>query len=283
MGFIEFRAGHLDDARKWYEQAVKLDSQSYLSHYYFAAISMNDPAHSSDDTAIEASLRAAIKLNPSFAPPFERLAALEGERHRNLDEAHMMTLMAAQLDPGNVHYRMTAASVLMEMDRSKDAIAVLHAAMRLAKTPQETSMVQSLLGQIENFTAARDRQALENQRIAEEIKASGEADSGMTTESSAKPEAPEEIPKGPHHFLVGTLQNVHCHTPRIDLTVDSKGKTTPLHSGNYYQIAFSALGFTPIGELDPCNDLEGKPAKVEYIEPSAKPAPAYVVAIEIHK
>ena len=40
MGFLEFRAGHLDEARKWYEQAVKLDSQSYIAHYYFAAISM---------------------------------------------------------------------------------------------------------------------------------------------------------------------------------------------------------------------------------------------------
>ena len=40
MGFLEFRAGHLEEARKWYEQAVKLDSQSYIAHYYYAAISM---------------------------------------------------------------------------------------------------------------------------------------------------------------------------------------------------------------------------------------------------
>jgi tetratricopeptide (TPR) repeat protein len=40
MGYLEFRAGHLDKARNWYEQAVKLDSQSYIAHYYFTAISM---------------------------------------------------------------------------------------------------------------------------------------------------------------------------------------------------------------------------------------------------
>src|SRR4029077_10009386 len=49
MGFLEFRAGHLDEARKWYEQAVKLDSQSYMAHYYFAAISMNAGASPGDD------------------------------------------------------------------------------------------------------------------------------------------------------------------------------------------------------------------------------------------
>src|ERR1022692_3779420 len=109
MGFLEFRAGHLEEARKWYEQAVKLDSQSYVAHYYFAAISMNSGANPADDAQVESSLRAAIKLNPSFAPPFEGLAALEGMRHRNLDEAHQLALNAVQLDPANVAYRVNVA------------------------------------------------------------------------------------------------------------------------------------------------------------------------------
>src|ERR1022692_59079 len=109
MGFLEFRAGHLEEARKWYQQAVKLDSQSYIAHYYFAAISMNSGANPADDAEVESSLRAAIKLNPSFAPPFEGLAALEGMRHRNLDEAHQLALNAVQLDPANVAYRVNVA------------------------------------------------------------------------------------------------------------------------------------------------------------------------------
>jgi predicted Zn-dependent protease len=44
MGYLELRQRHLDEARKWYEQAVKLDSQSYLAHYYFASISMDREA-----------------------------------------------------------------------------------------------------------------------------------------------------------------------------------------------------------------------------------------------
>jgi Tfp pilus assembly protein PilF len=284
MGFLEFRAGHLDEARKWYEQAVKLDSQSYMAHYYFAAISMNAGASPGDDVQVEASLRAAIKLNPSFAPPFERLAAFEGMRRRNLDEAYMMALRAVRLDPGNVSYRMTAASVLMQMERGTDAVAVLHEALRIAKSPAETVIVQNFLTQVEKYATAREQRTEQSRRLTEELKANVEANAAPAGESNANTEAPEEeLPKGPHRFVVGTLQNVHCHAPSIDLTVAAKGKTMALHSGNYYKIGFTALGFMPQGELNPCKDLEGMSAKVEYVEFSAKPAAAYVVGIELHK
>jgi tetratricopeptide (TPR) repeat protein len=275
MGFLAFRAGHMDEARKWYEQAVKLDSQSYIAHYYFAAISMNAGTGPGDDAQVESSLRAAIKLNPSFAPPFERLAAFEGMRRQNLDEAHMMALKAVQLDPGNVSYRMTAASVLIQMERDKDAVAVLHEAVRIAKSPQETAMVQNFLTQVESFATARDEEP------EQELKASLQANAASGNSNAEAPA--EELPKGPHRFLIGTLQNVHCHDLDIDLTVAAKGKTMALHSGNYYKIEFTALGFTPKGDLSPCKDLEGMSAKVEYVESSAKPAVAYVVAIELHK
>lgn len=269
MGFLEVRAGHLDEARKWYEQAVKLDSQNYMAHYYFAAIAMNAGVSPGDDAQVEGSLRAAIKLNPSFAPAFDRLAAFEGMRRKNLDEAHIMALTATELDPGNAGYRVTGANVLMEMDRDKDAVAVLRGALRVAKSPEETAMVQNLLMHAEEYASARDRQAEEPE---------------ANVQANADVEAPEEdLPKGPHRFLVGMLQNVHCHAPGIDLTVAAKGKTMALHSGNYYKIEFTALGFTPKRDLSPCRDLEGVPAKVEYVESAAKPTVAYVIGIELHK
>src|ERR1700686_3724535 len=99
---------------------------------------MNDVANPGDDAEVEASLRAAIKLNSSFAPPFERLAAFEGMRNRNFDEARLMSIKSVELDPGNIGYRMTAASVLMQMQKPDDALAVLREALRVAaKTLQE--------------------------------------------------------------------------------------------------------------------------------------------------
>jgi len=275
MGYLGFRAGNLDEARKWYEQAVKLDSQSYLAHYYFAAMSVNSGA--GDDAQVESSLRAVIKLNPQFAPAYDTLAVFEAKQHRNLEEAHTMTLTAVQLDPGNAGFRVNAANVLMQMDRGKDALRVLHEAMRVAKNPQETAMIQSLLNQAEEYVNARERQA-------EEQKAGIQTSTAYTSEENADAEAPEEeVPKGLHHFMSGTLQNVQCHGRGIELTVAAKGKTMTLHRGSYYKIEFSALGFTPNADLSPCKDLEGRLAKVEYIESAGQPAPAYIVAIELHK
>ena len=280
MGYLEFRAGHMDEARKWYEQAVKLDSQNYIAHYYFAAIAMNTGASPGDDAQVESSLRAAIKLNPSFAPAFDRLAAFEGMRRRNLDEAHLMALTATQLDPGNVGYRVTGAHVLMQMDRGKDAEAVLRGALRLAKSPEETAMVQNFLMHAEEYASARDREKEQDRRRAEEEKIEAEEEAASGESAGAAEEGP---PKGPHRFLIGALQNVHCHAQRIDLTIAAKGKTMALHSGNYYKIEFTSLGFTPKGDLNPCTDIEGMSAKVEYVESSAKSAAPYVVAIELHK
>jgi len=277
MGWLALREGNFDEAAKWYEQAVNLDSQSFLAHYYFAATAMRGSSSGHPSAQVEASLRSAIKLNPLFAPAFDRLAALEGMQHRNLDEALTMALTAVQLDPGNVSYRANAANVLIQMNRGTDAVFVLRRALRVAKSPWETAMVQNILTQAEQYVNARDHQV-------EELKANVQANAASAGEGSANAETPEEeLPKGPHRFIAGTLQNVHCDGPGIELTVAAKGKTMALHRGNYYKIEFTTLGFTPKGDLSPCRDLEGVSAKVEYVESSAMPPTAYVVAIELHK
>ena len=49
MGFLAFQEHQLPEARKWYGEAVKLNSQSYLANYYFAAIAMNAGPLSPED------------------------------------------------------------------------------------------------------------------------------------------------------------------------------------------------------------------------------------------
>jgi tetratricopeptide (TPR) repeat protein len=112
MGYLEFRQGNLAEARKWYEQAVKLNSQCFLAYYYFAAIMMNGgPLDPENKSQVENSLRTAIQLNPSFAPAYDQLAVFYGMRRENLDEAHTLVLNAVQLDPGNVRYRLSTANI----------------------------------------------------------------------------------------------------------------------------------------------------------------------------
>ena len=130
-------------------------------------------------------------------------------------------------------------------------------------------MVQNFLTQAELYTTARDPEA-EQDRQLEEPEATAEANASPKGGNVDAEAAAEELPKGPHRFLVGRLEDVHCQVPGIDLTVAANGKTMALYSGNYYEIGFSALGFTAKGDFDPCKDLEGKSARVEYVESSTK-------------
>ena len=124
------------EARKWYQQAAKLAPGSYLANYYFGEFSLRGGGDVKDPD-VESSLRAAIRLNPNFAPPYDALAGLLAMRHENLDEAHLLSVQAIQLDPLNLTYRMNASSVLMTMSRYTDAAAVLRIALKVAKIPMK--------------------------------------------------------------------------------------------------------------------------------------------------
>jgi predicted Zn-dependent protease len=284
MGYLEFRQGNLAEAQKWYEQAVKLNSQSFLAYYYFAAITMNGGQLDSENKSqVENSLRTAIKLNPSFAPAYDQLAVFYGMRRENLDEAHTLVLNAVQLDPGNLHYRLSTANILLQMQRPTDAIAVLQNAASLAKTPDEVGSVQNLLEAAQQYQASR--QQLEQSRATQEIQSSGTQgqSSAQATLSTAKQPAPEE-PHGPRFGVKGTIKDVQCSLPAImELKVEGDGKTLPLHSNNYFKIQFTALNFTPGGELHPCTDLEGMNANVEFFEAFGKSSEGQIFSIELRK
>jgi hypothetical protein len=102
-------------------------------------------------------------------------------------------------------------------------------------------------------------------------------------DAAANPPAHEEAPpSGLHYFVVGVLKNVRCNTPAMDLNVVSSGKTLGLHSSNYFGIEYNVLNVALKGDLKPCADLEGRPAKVEYVDSTSKGA-AMPVAIQILK
>jgi Flp pilus assembly protein TadD len=281
-GYLAFREGHQEEARNWYAQAVKLDSQSFLAHYYFAAMSMNGAVAPADEAQVESSLRASIKLNPSFAPSYSTLAMLLAMEHRNLDEARMMALTAVQLEPGNLSCRMNVANVLLQMERGKDAATVIRNAMHLAKSPQETAMAENFLQHAEEYAQAQEKARLYNEQVKAGTAAAEATGNVPEAEGAANLPPEEPVPNGPHHFAVGVLRDVHCAAPAMDLNVVSAGNTLGLYARNYFKVRYSVLNVALKGELNPCVDLEGRPAKVEYVESTNKHAAA-VVAIEIHK
>ena len=286
MGYLEFREGHVDEARKWYAQAVQLDSQSYLANYYYAAMSMQGRLSADEETLVEDSLRRAIKLNPSFAPSYDRLAVFLGSRHRNLEEAHMMGLNAITLDPSNVGYRMNVANVLMAMERPQSAVMALQAAAKLAKTPEENQWIDNALMHATEFQSQQERLKAEEKFMDEQDKAApATTRSAVASTDTERPRLArrEFVAAAAHRFVTGVIQGVRCDSESMDLAVRAAGKTIPLHSDNYYKISFSALGFQPNSDLKPCSDLEGRPAKIEYQESVDKSVTPRLVSVELHK
>ena len=296
MGYLEFRAGNLEAARKWYEQAVKLDSQSFLAHYYFAAISMREGG-ASNQADVEASLRTAIKLNPKFAPAYDQLAVFYGMHHEKLDEAHVLNLQALALEPGNLNYWLNAANILMETNRETDAMAVLQKAVGVARTPQELALVQEHITNVQQFQTARTQVTQANHLPSGTVPATTVIEQDVpplltrsaqpTPASPPPPPKPKYIDEEPHGVkgtAQGVIKDVHCALPsQLELKVEGAGKGLSLYSNNYFKIAFSAANYTPEGDLNPCTDLEGKKARVQYSGTSNPSVDGQIVSVELSK
>jgi len=281
MGYLAYREGDIEGARKWYGQAVKLNSQSFLANYYFSMMAMRD-GNLLNDPAVEASLRAAIKLNPDFAPAYDQLAALLAMRHENLDEAHMLNVRAIELDPGNISYRMNAASVLMTMSRYDDAAAVLRSAEKISKTAGEAGMLESRIKEVERIQALGAQPS--NMITAPPT---GEVDiktAEAVVDVVPEPKHPTAPANGPKHTIIGVIHGVQCSYPaEVEFQIDGGKKPVLVYSNNYMKIDLTVVGFTPKGDMNPCKDFEGMKARVQYAESSDKTVDGQVVAVELRK
>ena len=243
MGYLELQGMNMDAARKWYEEAIKLSSQNYFVYFNFATLSIGR-VNTEQSKEIESSLRTAIRLNPRFAPAYEQLASL-----------------------------------LMTEDQFADAEALLQTLVKSTSDPKDAAMGRRMLAQ---FKQAQDAFA----QFAANSKAQSQA--GTATEKVAEvdvvPKHPTEAADGPKHEALGVIRGVKCSYPAvIEFKVESTKKTVSLYNNNYYQLEFSALGFTPEGELNPCKDIEGRNARVQYAESSDKTVDGQAVAVELRK
>jgi hypothetical protein len=147
--------------------------------------------------------------------------------------------------------------------------------------------VENNLMQAQAYSAAAQQQVAEqNQRMAAEATAAEAEVPGGDERQAGAPRliGREEFEaRGPHRYIEGLLKDVRCDSANLDLTVRSSGKSLALHADNYFKIQFTALGFQPTGNLHPCADLEGRQAKVEYVESAKASDRARLLAVELHK
>jgi tetratricopeptide (TPR) repeat protein len=300
MGFLKFRENDIPAAKKWYGEAVQLDSQSYLAHYYYAVMSLQS-GDSGRDAAIESSLRTSIKLNPSFSASYDALAMFYATRNEKLDEAHKLNAQAIQIEPDNLNYRINAASVLSQQRQYVGAASILKAAASFAKTPDQVAFVQNRIKQLEQFQATLDRVAAQNTASASRT-STVQTEAPSTTEATGKtvvfrkvngkeiginedtPNYPPGDSKGPRHTVKGVLRDVRCSYPNVlSLSMDQGGKTITLYNNNYYKIVFTTANYEPEGDIKPCSGIEDMKASVKYAEVSDKNVSGQILEIELSK
>ncbi|HEY1501461.1 MAG TPA: tetratricopeptide repeat protein [Acidobacteriaceae bacterium] len=280
MGLIELRAGHRDEAKKWYEEARALDPASYLAQFEYGAVSL---AQDETGAEVETSLRTAIKLNARFAPAYDGLAVLYGRRREKLDQAYVLELQAVALDPGNVNYRLDTANILVEQERYDDAMRVLKAAEGIARNPLENNVVARVMNQVQQREAQAEQ--WKKQRAEEQVHTTVVTAAPLPGESqtNAAPNHATETPHGPNLFAEGVIHSVHCSGATMELKVEGAKGSVSLFSNDAYKIDYRALNFAPQAAIHPCADLEGMKARVHYFATADKTVGGQITVIALSK
>jgi hypothetical protein len=217
---------------------------------------------------------------------------------KKLAEAHSLNIQAISLEPDNINYRLNAVAVLMSNQRYDDALAVLKAASHVARTPGQVSTIQNRIGQIEQYQTAvaqnHPPQTGADTRPASTIVTDTRTNTIVSSDgrtfviksSGDAPKYPTGEATGLRHTLRGTLRRVHCGYPSVlTLTVEpsGKGQAVSLYRNDFRQIEFTAADFTPKSDLNPCTDIEGLKAKVQYSEVSDKSVAGQILSVELSK
>lgn len=155
MGFLYFQQRRIAEAGKWYADALALDPRNYFAHYGYAFSLLMGTLNDDLAAKAESSLRAAIKIDPGFAPAYDSLAYLLALtwHNQNPDEAYRLALAAVEIEPGNVSYRVRAVNTLERLGRAEDAIVAANLATSMAITPQDRAATSAALASAKQFQA----------------------------------------------------------------------------------------------------------------------------------
>ena len=202
MGYIAYRQLNFDEARRWCQEAIKLDPGNFMAHYLFAVSSMRKGTpDKASQSAVEESLRTVIKLNPSFAEGYDALAMFYATRAANLTEARELMEKAVQLGPGVPEIRIDQSQVLIGLNRNKEAAETLHLALKMSHTPEQIAAVEKVLASLRAYDADRAKTEAQNKAFRA---------NAQSRSASGPPGAPADSPAHP------------IYSPNVEYTAEAR-------------------------------------------------------------
>lgn len=192
MGYVAFRQGYFDEARKRCEEAIKLDPNSFMARFFYAeALIKKGVSDKASQAAVEENLRAAIRINPSFPQASDGLAIFYAEQGTNLGEARELIEKAVQLVPGVPEIRVDEAQVLMTMHKEKEAQGILELALKMSHTPEQIAAIENVQQSLHALQAERTKQG--NQNKLGMVRLSGPNDTKASVQSASSETPPRAI------------------------------------------------------------------------------------------
>lgn len=238
LGFLALRAGR-NDAKSYFESAVKAGSKNPRAWV---------------EIGTREALAKAVELNPKWAEPHVRLAALESDPGRKATELKR----AATLEPRNAELWKALALAATDANQFGEAGKAWAAAERAAASAAEREQIRQTRLDLERKKA--DYEAAERQRLADErareiqrLKDQAMADIHAAEDKARKEmnagrgPAPEKVEQwwdgGLTQKASGTLQRIECFGRRARLVIAGEdGKTVQLLVEDPGKIALSGAG-----------------------------------------
>ena len=306
LGFLHYFRNERADALASFSSAIALDSQDANTHFLRAELTFDDSSHTNPQ--IEEDLRQALALKADFADANGLLAVYLAANNEKLPEALGFAQKAVHLQPGNLNYQLALAQVLMRARRYDDAEAL--GRRLLARTSDENihTQAEKILTYI---TQARDYDAQVRQRQEESaaraaVPASAlRADQmdaksdqvavrsdGVPAEKVSGPAGPPPDPNAPvlkrrvpPNEVTGVVIQVHCEANEMEVTTKVDARPAPLvfHAKDRTRIGYSSNLAAIHNDIEPCNELKGHTAKLDFTPSQSKWLDGELTHIEIEK
>ncbi len=238
MGHLHYSQGRPSEALESFHKAVELGSRSYLAHYYYGFL--GHQTQSVSEQGIEASLRHAIDLRPRFAYSYTALATFYLNQVERGQEALVLARRAAKLEPGNPAILQTLAYALAVEQDFDGAADVVDEIRRHSRSSQD----REILRRLDDY--------LRRHRGFEE---EGRAPVGSGTTGDVS----------------GTIISVTCQAPAtLNLVMRTQEGFRNFVSYDANSLEYlTATQDLPRGQFNPCDDLEGRSARIRFEVDSA--------------